>query len=194
MSSKIRIDALKQPTKWTCFQTCLVMLDRYRSSRAGTFDHPSELEAMLYPDSKKQSIDPQMNAFLLRKGKTRSELHEYHVRTYGNIKLNGLLTEAEARELVRLMGFTYSTISEDSNSFERILSSYGPFVWVGNDEHTVLVTGLDRREDFYFVSFNDPDGGRRREEEFFKFLLELKPSMKVLGSQMHEVYHITKKG
>ncbi len=190
MSSKILIDTLRQPTSWTCFHTCLVMLDKYRSSRAGVFHHPSELEAMLYPDSRKQSIDPRMNAHFLGKGPTHSQLHEYHVRKYGNKQPTGLLSPAEARELAKLMDFTYSTTKADPNSFERILSSYGPFIWVGNLRHTVLVTSLDRRGDRYFVSFNDPDGGRRREEEFYGFLLELMPSMKVLGVQMYEAFHI----
>ena len=121
MSITASIDALVRPIYGTCTQTCLVMLDRYRSARAGIFHHPSELEAMLFPDSKKQSekLDPDMNFYLRGKGSTLSEIAESRKKKSGvepkTIEQGKLLakymhrnepvTDEEVRGLVRLRMF-----------------------------------------------------------------------------------------
>ena len=191
MSTKTRVDILQQPTRWTCFHSCLVMLDRYRSSRNGVFHQPSDLERRLYPDSKKQRINPRANAYVLGKGQCGSALHEYLVRRYRGKPPSGLLSPNDARGLAKMMGFAYSTIKPELTSFERILNVYGPFIWVGSLIHTVLVVSRTQRGTQYYVSSNDPNGARRREEEeFYGFLTDLMPSMKVLNKDSYEVFHI----
>jgi|LGOV01.1.fsa_nt_gb hypothetical protein len=195
MSIKYLVDTLVQPTGWTCFHTCLVMLHRYRSQRSGVFHQASELEAMLFPDSKKLSarIRPEANQYLLGKGSTTADIVRQLQRKYGGRKPTGLLTAAQARAFADRFGFAFSTINAESSAFEQVLRSKGPFIWVGNMIHTVLVTGLEKKKDLFYVYYNDPNGGVRKTDEFYQFLLRLMPSMKQLGTKKVEVFHLKSK-
>lgn len=194
MPIKYTIDILAQPTGWTCFHTCLVMLDRYRY-RYAPYRQISELEAMLFPDSSKPSarISPKANVYLLGMGSTLEEIARKIRRKYGVRKPPGLLTASQARLFSDRFGFAYTAISSEPRSFEQILLSKGPFIWVGSMIHTVLVTGIEKKKDQFYVHYNDPDGGVRKTKEFYGFLVKLMPSMKQLGTKKVEVFHLKRK-
>jgi hypothetical protein len=125
MKVKYLVPILAQPTVSTCFHTCLVMLDRYRSERTGIFHRPSELESMLFPDSKKMRYTGASNQYLLWSGPTGTGPLLSDFRPWTD---SALLKPSEARELAKRIGFAYSSIELTPAEFGRILTSFGPFL------------------------------------------------------------------
>ncbi len=175
------VEALAQPTWWTCFQTCLVMLHRYQSQGSGIFHHPSELEAMMYPNSKKKKhkIKPEANLYLLDPN-----------AIYRGRKPSELLSPQQAHVLAKRFGFKSTVISPSPQAFLDILQQYGPFIWVGNYKHSVVITGLEKKKDYFYVHYNDPSGGQKSYQEFYEFLINLMPSMGQIASKKSFVFHI----
>ena len=127
-----------------------------------------------------------------QKGSTLADVVSHIRRIYGNRRPTGFLTAGQARAFADKFGFVFSAIESEPNAFEQILKIYGPFIWVGNLIHTVLVTGLNKKMNLFYVEFNDPNGGKKDTLEFYKFLMKLMPSMKQLGTKKVEVFHLKK--
>ena len=204
---KYKIDALKQPTKWACVYTCMVMLHRSYSYQKFITHQPSDIEAMLFPDRKyaytikgAEGRNDEKIPFIVQpevkdhvKGKWFNEelddlslqvIREKINRSGSNYGRIGLL---EIDKILNRYGISKSVIDCNGKGFKEILSKFGPFIWV-RPAHVIVVYGL--KDQYHLcVHFIDPEKGKPEEVDFCYFLQLHRPAFGQFGGKV-DVYHM----
>ena len=140
------VEPLVQPNRSACFPTAMLMLVKYRDSIYGQFIYHSELEGEVFASNGAESL------------RKLTELQNFCIEH----------------------GFLNSEIETKPQAFEIQLKKSGPFAYIaraGNGyQHTLVITGIEEVSGYTYVYYNDPDGGQKKKEDFYEFIIEHKPA------------------
>jgi hypothetical protein len=142
---KHHVEAIRQPNWSACWHTAMLMLDRWRRVRMGWNQiSPASLETVVYQPAK---------------------IAQQSVNLFNRANIGNFLLEH---------GFTSRTIKTTPEAFSQVILSK-PFGYVAqatnNYQHTLVITGIERNQKgLYTIYYNDPDGGRALQSEFYAFM------------------------
>jgi hypothetical protein len=128
----------------------MLMLDKWRRMREGNSLRMPDLEDIVYQPKKiaEQSIN------LFDRANIGTFLHSYRFLSR-NIDMTPMAFKAQLAQ-----GKPFGYVARAGNGYQ----------------HTLVVTGIEKRTDLYQIFYNDPAGGRVKDGEFFEFASEHPPA------------------
>jgi hypothetical protein len=152
MTNKYLVEPIKQPNWSSCWQTAMLMLDKWRRIRLGSSQlSPPELESVVYPRAK-------------------------------DAQQNNLFNRADIGSFLQRYRFTSRNIQTTPEAFAKLLAEGKPFGYVALApnpayQHTLVITGIQKdHRQLYTIYYNDPDPGRALHKEFYAFMREHIPA------------------
>ena len=188
MTIKYLVDVIAQKSWKACWYTALLMLVRYKRFALHTKYQYLGFLILDYPWLKLDSL------------KAEKELQH-------------LFKMGEIPKFIQKYSFLSKHIPISPESFEEALKKFGPFIYVATVpgsiagftetfeeiryQHTVLITGIEKKRGKYILSYNDPAGGRKvgpgskPEPKFFDFVTSiLPPALTSMGGGMTLVIYL----